>query len=79
MVRFDVKKAGRIPDGGGWRAQGRDSPEARAVERTKKRGSWRGYVYLHSAVDRHTRLAYTEALDDEKCSSDVGFLDRGKK
>lgn len=25
-----------------------------------------GYTYLHSALDDHSRLAYTEALDDEK-------------
>lgn len=66
MVYVDVKKVGRIPDGGGWRVHGRDSPQARAVERTKKRGSRSGYAYLHSAVDGHTRLAYSEALDDEQ-------------
>jgi transposase InsO family protein len=25
-----------------------------------------GYTYLHTALDDHSRLAYTEALDDEK-------------
>lgn len=30
MVHIDVKKAGRIPDGGGWRVDGRGSPEAKA-------------------------------------------------
>lgn len=29
MVHVDVKKVGRIPDGGGWRAHGRDSEQAR--------------------------------------------------
>lgn len=78
MVHIDVKKVGRIPDGGGWRVHGRDSPKARAVERAKKRGTRRGYVYLHSAVDGHTRLAYTEALDDEKGLTAAGFLERAK-
>lgn len=78
MVHLDVKKAGRIPDGGGWRIHGRDSPEARAVERTKKGGTRRGYVYLHSAIDGHTRLAYTEALGDEKGGTAAGFLARAK-
>lgn len=78
MVHIDVKKVGRIPDGGGWRIHGRGSPEARAVERTKKRGTRRGYVYLHSAIDGHTRLAYTEALDDEKGATAAGFLERAK-
>ncbi|NBM16163.1 hypothetical protein GUY61_11035 [Streptomyces sp. GC420] len=27
MVHIDVKKAGRIPDGGGWRVHGRGSPQ----------------------------------------------------
>ena len=34
--------------------------------------------YLHSAVDGHTRLAYTEALDDEKGLTATGFLERAK-
>ncbi|GAA1738569.1 IS481 family transposase [Microbacterium paludicola] len=79
MVHVDVKKVGRIPDGGGWRVHGRDSPKARAVERTKKRGTRRGYVYLHSAIDGHTRLAYTEALDDEKGLTAAEFLERAKR
>lgn len=78
MVHLDVKKVGRIPNGGGWRIHGRNSPEARAVERTKKRDARRGYVYLHSAIDGHTRLAYTEALDDEKGVTAADFLARAK-
>ncbi|WOC13250.1 IS481 family transposase ISNfa1 [Gordonia sp. MP11Mi] len=66
MVHLDVKKVGRIADGGGWRVHGRDSEQARAAARTKTKTGRRGYVYLHSAVDCHTRLAYTEALPDEK-------------
>ena len=78
MVHIDVKKVGRIPDGGGWRVHGRGSPEAKAVERTKKRGTRPGYVYLHSAVDGHTRLAYTESLDDEKGITAAEFLERAR-
>jgi transposase len=70
MIHLDVKKAGRIPDGGGWRAHVRDSPEARAVARAKGRGTRTGYVYLHSAIDGHTRLAYTEALENEQAATD---------
>ncbi len=78
MVHLDVKKAGRIPDGGGWRAHGRDSEAARAVARTKQRGSRTGYVYLHSAIDGFSRLAYTEALPDEKAATAIGFLHRAR-
>lgn len=78
MVHIDVKKTGRIPDGGGWRVHGKNSPEARAVARTKTRGAKTGYVYLHSAIDGYSRLAYTEALPDEKAVTAVAFLDRAR-
>ena len=76
MVHLDVKKIGRIPEGGGWRAHGRDSENARAA----KRGPGRrvGYTYLHSAVDGFTRLAYTEALEDEKAVTTIGFFCRAR-
>src|SRR5829696_2466222 len=50
MVHLDVKKVGRIPDGGGWRTHGRGSDHHRAVDRAKVAGARAGYVYLHSAV-----------------------------
>ncbi len=79
MVHLDVKKTGRIPDGGGWRAHGRGSTEAKGVDQAKTRGARAGYVYLHSAIDGHTRLAYTEALENEQGSTAVAFLDRARK
>ncbi len=78
MVHLDVKKVGRIPDGGGWRVHGRDSGEAKAVGRAKSAGAKHGYVYLHSAVDGFSRLAYTEPLADEKGSTAAAFLARAK-
>lgn len=78
MVHVDVKKVGRIPDGGGWRSHGRGSEQAKAVERRKKRTERGGYVYLHSAVDGFSRLAYTEALPDEKAVTAVAFLHRAR-
>lgn len=78
MVHIDVKKVGRIPDGGGWRVHGRDSQQARTVARTKSRGTRAGYVYLHSAIDGYSRLAYTEALPDEKAVTAVAFLSRAR-
>lgn len=78
MVHIDVKKVGRIPDGGGWRVHGKGSPEAKAVARTKARGTKAGYVFLHSAIDGYTRLAYTEALPDEKAVTAIAFLGRAR-
>lgn len=78
MINIDGKMVGRIPAGGGWRVHGRDSPQARAVERAKKRGTRSGYVYLHTAIDGHTRLAYTESLDNEKGTTAAEFLERAR-
>ncbi|GAB2968788.1 IS481 family transposase [Amycolatopsis acidiphila] len=78
MVHLDVKKTGRIPDGGGWRVHGKGSDVARAVARTKKRGAKTGYVFLQSAIDGYSRLAYTEALPDEKALTAVPFLGRAR-
>ena len=78
MVHIDVKKTGRIPDGGGWRVHGKGSDPAKAVARTKKRGAKTGYVFLHSAIDGYSRLAYTESLPDEKAVTAVAFLERAR-
>ena len=60
LVHMDVKKIGKIPDGGGWRAHGRPATEAEKTRRPKI-----GYDYVHSLVDDHSRLAYSEILTDE--------------
>lgn len=89
VVHVDVKKVGHIPDGGGWRAHGRDSDRARAAKRAKTRSATaaeggppragrRGYVYLHPAVDGHTRMAYAEALPDERAVTAIGFVHRAR-
>jgi transposase len=78
MVHLDVKKVGRIPDGGGWRIHGRGSRQHRAVDRAKTAGAKAGYVYLHSIVDGFSRLAYTEPLPDEKGATAAAFLARAK-
>lgn len=79
MVHVDVKKLGRIPDGGGWRVHGRGSAQHQATGRAKSAGARAGYVYLHSAVDDHSRLAYTEELLDEKGATAAGFWERAVK
>ncbi len=66
LVGVDVKKIGRIPTGGGWWAHGRGSDEHRASKRTGEGTGRVGYTYLHSAIDDHSRLAYTEPLENEK-------------
>jgi transposase InsO family protein len=70
LVHMDVKKLGRIPDGGGWRAHGR------GVNDAAKRKTPLGYDYVHSLVDDHSRLAYSEVLPDEKGATCAAFLAR---
>jgi transposase InsO family protein len=67
LLHVDVKKLGRIPDGGGWRVHGR---------REEVRGRGLGWDYVHVAIDDHTRLAYAEVLPDEKTGTCAGFLTR---
>ncbi len=85
LVHVDIKKLGRIPDGGGWKVFGRDSQQARragaAADRAARRGApaSRGYVYLHHAVDDHSRLAYSEQLTDERKETAAGFWKRAQQ
>jgi transposase InsO family protein len=69
LVHMDVKKLGRIPEGGGWRAHGR----ANGGRDRKKRI---GFDYVHSVVDDHSRLAYSEILPDETGPTCAAFLRR---
>lgn len=76
MIHVDVKKLGRIPAGGGWRVHGRGTDAHRASKRIGAGTGKVGYTYLHSAVDDHSRLAYTEALNDEKGDTAADFWRR---
>lgn len=76
LVHVDIKKLGRIPTGGGWRMHGVATESARASKRTGPGTGKVGYTYLHSALDDHSRLACTEALDDEKAVTAVAFWNR---
>jgi transposase InsO family protein len=69
LVHMDVKKIGKIPDGGGWKAHGRAATVDHKHKPTKI-----GYDYVHSLVDDHTRLAYSEILPDETGPTCAAFL-----
>ena len=71
LVHMDVKKIGRIPDGGGWKAHGRAAGSTSRDRCTKV-----GFDYVHSLVDDHSRLAYSEVLPDEKGTTCAAFLTR---
>jgi len=71
LVHMDVKKIGRIPDGGGWRAHGRQMGSTAAKKKARI-----GYDYVHSVVDDRSRYAYSEILGDEKADTCAGFFER---
>jgi transposase InsO family protein len=72
LIHVDVKKIGRLRDGGGWRVHGRGSAEHLAARDAPRIG----YEYVHAAIDDHTRLAYAEIHPDEKTATCAGFLRR---
>lgn len=74
LVHVDIKKLGRIPDGGGHRAVGRfEGNRHKSGTEANRRP---GYAYLHNAVDDHSRLAYTEILADERQETAAAFWER---
>ena len=75
LVHVDIKKLGRIPDGGGHRMLGRQAGKKHNTGHGKP---GRGYAYLHHAVDDHSRLAYSEILTDEKKETAAGFWERAR-
>jgi transposase InsO family protein len=71
LVHVDVKKLGRIRPGGGHKVYGRQAT------RKARRGRI-GYSYVHSAVDDHSRLAYSEVLADESGATSAAFWRRAE-
>jgi transposase InsO family protein/biotin operon repressor len=72
LVHLDVKKLGRIPEGGGKRFDEGFLETGSGRHRPGKRG----FEYVHIAVDDHSRFAYAEVLADEKGSTTAAFLER---
>ena len=72
LVHVDIKKLGRIPDGGGHRKLGR------TIGNRNNKKQRRGYAFLHHAVDDHSRLAYSEELPDERKETAAGFWRRAE-
>jgi transposase InsO family protein len=62
LVHLDVKKLGRIPDGGGWRLTGRGEGYRDTNAHKQQR---LGYDCLHLAVDDHSRVLFARFEPDE--------------
>lgn len=67
LIHIDVKKLGRLGEGGGWRFGGRVA---------KKRNVGGGHDFVHVAIDDHSRLAYIEVHADERADTVAGFTER---
>jgi transposase InsO family protein len=82
LVHVDVKKFGLIPAGGGWKVHGRGftgskrDVRANAAAQARRGTGKRGYAYVHSAIDDHSRLAYSEVHDDETATTTADFWAR---
>ncbi len=70
LVHVDIKKLGRIPDGGGHRFLGR------AAGIRVKKGAKPGTAYIHHAIDDHSRLVYSEILANERKETASAFWTR---
>jgi len=78
LIHVDIKKLGKIPDGGGWKVHGRQIGKKNS-DNVGGIGSHRaGYGFIHSAVDDHSRLAYSEILTDERKETAVAFWARAQ-
>jgi transposase InsO family protein len=76
LVHVDVKKLGRIPDGGGHRFLGRAQGRRNNGKHSVSGRRALGYAYLHHAVDDHSRLVYSEILTDETKETTTEFMTR---
>lgn len=79
LVHVDIKKLGNIPDGGGHRIMPRQQAGAnrQATTNARKGGSpVIGYCFVHTAIDDHSRLAYSEVLTNERKETAASFWER---
>ena len=67
LVHLDVKKLGRIKQGGGHRFHGRGPG---------MNDTGQGWEFVHVAIDDHSRLAYAEICRDERAETTVAFVER---
>lgn len=70
LIHVDVKKLGRIPDGGGHRTLGQ--------AKGKKNKTGVGYSFIHSAIDDNSRMVYSEILANERQETAAGFWERAE-
>lgn len=65
LVHVDIKKLARIPDGGGWRGRSGNRDGTRANV---------GYAFVHTMIDDHSRVAYSEISDRQDARACAEFM-----
>ena len=70
LVHIDIKHLARVPDGGGHRKVGRQARTGSVANQGL------GYSYIHTAIDAHSRLVYSEFAGPETAINCVAFLSR---
>jgi len=73
LIHVDVKKLGKVPDGGGWRYVGRLQGDRNRAATSARTGAPKnkyqqpliGTCFLHTVIDDHSRVAYVQAREDE--------------
>ncbi|WP_327686388.1 IS481 family transposase [Streptomyces sp. NBC_00467] len=76
LIHVDIKKLGNIPDGGGHRIMPRQQAGANRQTTTDARKGGSpviGYSFVHTAIDDHSRLAYSEVLANERKETAAAF------
>ena len=81
LVHVDVKKLGNIPDGGGWRYVGRpqgyrNKAATPGLARNKHYNPMIGHAFIHTVLDDHSRVVYSEIHNDETAETAAGVLRR---
>lgn len=82
LLHVDVKKLGRVPDGGGWRYVGKQQGDKNRSATAARTGGPKnkysqpliGTCYLHTVIDDHSRVAYVEAHGDETAVTAAAVL-----
>jgi transposase InsO family protein len=82
LVHADVKKLGNVPDGGGHRYAGRARGLQNRIATAHRTGRHSGdyghplvgTAFIHTVLDDHSRLAYSEIREDETRETAVSVL-----
>ena len=81
-VAASTTHRGNIPGGGGWRFVGRSSGQKNSASTVPERrqgknhGPLLGHAFVHTVIDDHTRIAYSEVHDDETTQIATGVWAR---